>query len=372
MALRIGAVVAVVDRGRVLLTQREDFWVWCLPGGGIEEGESPAQAAVREAREETGLEVEVSHLVGTHAAVVAGGRRVPARLRGACHGRDAAAGPVRGGGRALLRPGRAARATVLAPPLPHQGSTRGRGWRCVAVHGRRRTTVLLACRALRSAGPVPAAQTRVLHPAPRHVGPGARGSGGFRNHQFGRAASVNEAATVIGQEPCADQDAATLVSWVTSQELMVLWAGPSAFAFLVTADQVARHRAASHDPVPRLLPYKAVERATGEMVGYLELAAIQRQTRSANVGRVIVHLARRREGIGAQMVLQLLAITFGELGLHRGTLSVFTHNAGAIACYRAVGFTEEGRARDYLRVDSGFWDLTSMAILEHEWRAIQS
>jgi ADP-ribose pyrophosphatase YjhB (NUDIX family) len=65
----IGANVAIIVDGQVLLAKREDFEVWCLPGGMIEPGESLAQAAIREAREETGLEVELTRMVGVYSRV---------------------------------------------------------------------------------------------------------------------------------------------------------------------------------------------------------------------------------------------------------------------------------------------------------------
>jgi predicted nucleic acid-binding protein/ADP-ribose pyrophosphatase YjhB (NUDIX family) len=71
--LPLAVNVAVLDGGRVLLTRREDFEVWCLPGGGVEHGESLAQAAVREVREETGLEVGLSRLVGLYSRPRFGG-----------------------------------------------------------------------------------------------------------------------------------------------------------------------------------------------------------------------------------------------------------------------------------------------------------
>lgn len=66
MAQYLGASVAIIQNGQVLLTKRADLEVWTLPGGGVEMGESVAEAAIREAREETGLEVELVRLVGIY------------------------------------------------------------------------------------------------------------------------------------------------------------------------------------------------------------------------------------------------------------------------------------------------------------------
>ncbi len=53
--------------GRVLLTQRRDSGLWCLPGGIMEPGESVSEAIVREVREETELNVTPEHLVGVYS-----------------------------------------------------------------------------------------------------------------------------------------------------------------------------------------------------------------------------------------------------------------------------------------------------------------
>jgi ADP-ribose pyrophosphatase YjhB (NUDIX family) len=63
----LGVNIAIIQNGKILLTKREDFEVWCLPGGEVDEGESIAQAAIREAREETGLEVELTRLIGLYS-----------------------------------------------------------------------------------------------------------------------------------------------------------------------------------------------------------------------------------------------------------------------------------------------------------------
>ncbi len=54
------------DRGRVLLCHRRDYDLWNLPGGGVEQGESPWDAVGREIKEETGLDVTSSRLAGIY------------------------------------------------------------------------------------------------------------------------------------------------------------------------------------------------------------------------------------------------------------------------------------------------------------------
>src|SRR5512142_302974 len=65
--IELAVNVAVVHEGKILLTQREDFETWILPSGGVEDGESLAQAAIRETKEETGLDVELKRLVGIYS-----------------------------------------------------------------------------------------------------------------------------------------------------------------------------------------------------------------------------------------------------------------------------------------------------------------
>ncbi len=62
---KLGACAAIIDEaGRVLLEQRSDCGWWCLPGGRLSAGENLAHGAIREAREETGLDVEITGFLG--------------------------------------------------------------------------------------------------------------------------------------------------------------------------------------------------------------------------------------------------------------------------------------------------------------------
>ncbi|GAA0452226.1 NUDIX domain-containing protein [Streptomyces stramineus] len=66
-SLVVAASAVVTDgQGRVLLQRRRDNDLWALPGGGMEMTDSLPGTAVREVKEETGLDVEITGLVGTY------------------------------------------------------------------------------------------------------------------------------------------------------------------------------------------------------------------------------------------------------------------------------------------------------------------
>jgi ADP-ribose pyrophosphatase YjhB (NUDIX family) len=59
-------VVVTNDQGQILLIRRTDNENWAVPGGAIDLGESMVQAAVRETKEESGIDCQITGLVGIY------------------------------------------------------------------------------------------------------------------------------------------------------------------------------------------------------------------------------------------------------------------------------------------------------------------
>ncbi|MBI2888678.1 MAG: NUDIX domain-containing protein [Candidatus Liptonbacteria bacterium] len=63
----VAAFGIILDENKkVLLCHRRDYDLWNLPGGGMEQGEAPWDCVKREAKEETGLDVEVVKFAGVY------------------------------------------------------------------------------------------------------------------------------------------------------------------------------------------------------------------------------------------------------------------------------------------------------------------
>jgi len=67
--IRFGCSATIFDESqlKILLTRRTDNGQWCLPGGGMDAGESVAEACEREVLEETGLHVRVTNVIGVYS-----------------------------------------------------------------------------------------------------------------------------------------------------------------------------------------------------------------------------------------------------------------------------------------------------------------
>jgi 8-oxo-dGTP pyrophosphatase MutT (NUDIX family) len=64
----VPAASAIVtdDEGNILLHRRSDNDLWALPGGAMEIGESIAETAIREVKEETGFDVKPQYIIGIY------------------------------------------------------------------------------------------------------------------------------------------------------------------------------------------------------------------------------------------------------------------------------------------------------------------
>ena len=124
------ASIAVFRDGKVLLALRTQPRLWSLPGGRIEPGETAEQAALRELREEVGVEAEIVAPAGEREAVWRGRDGiVVARFRIQAFAARWRAGEPKTGPEAVevrwIEPGKIARTQDHRRPSPRSSQRRG-------------------------------------------------------------------------------------------------------------------------------------------------------------------------------------------------------------------------------------------------------
>ena len=99
----------------------------------------------------------------------------------------------------------------------------------------------------------------------------------------------------------------------------------------------------------------------GRTVGSLSVQAVHYH----GYGEIGMHVAGDARGRGVGSALMETAIAWArEQGLHKLSLSVWPHNAAAIALYEKYGFVQEGRrVKQYRRKSGELWDTIDMGLL---------
>jgi len=100
--------------------------------------------------------------------------------------------------------------------------------------------------------------------------------------------------------------------------------------------------------------------ASGEIVGSLHVDPSRH-----GFGEVAMAVTREWRGRAVGSALMVAGIDWArQRGLHKLSLSVWPHNAAAIALYRKYGFVEEGRrVKQYRRANDELWDTVEMGLL---------
>lgn len=159
-----------------------------------------------------------------------------------------------------------------------------------------------------------------------------------------------------------------LINWINTEEFLSQWGGANQFEYPLSESQLSNYIVNANREDSDTFAYKVVYRESGKTIGHISLGRIDRANKKGRIGRVLIgDKSVRGQGIGQQMIREVLRIAFEKQKLHRVSLGVYDFNASAIACYENSGFTKEGLHREVAKVGDEYWNVWEMSILENEW-----
>jgi len=107
-----------------------------------------------------------------------------------------------------------------------------------------------------------------------------------------------------------------------------------------------------------------------ELVGYIEIDGISWPHGVCGFSIAIGDRANWGRGYGHEAAQLALAFAFGELNLHRVTVTVFSYNERSIALFEKLGFQREGVYREFLQRNGERYDMLLYGLLRREWEAM--
>ncbi len=111
-----------------------------------------------------------------------------------------------------------------------------------------------------------------------------------------------------------------------------------------------------------------VRQTDDALLGGVTLGAIKRGVADSGVLGYWLGAPYVRQGLMTEAVHCALDFAFDRLGLHRVEAACVPDNAASCGLLRKCGFREEGRARDYLRINGVWTDHLLFAILASDHR----
>ena len=122
-----------------------------------------------------------------------------------------------------------------------------------------------------------------------------------------------------------------------------------------------------YEPPSDMQRYAMVLIERDVLIGSISIHNIDHLNRNAFIGIFIGDEECRGKGYGAEAIRLILEYGFKTLNLHNIMLTVHADNCAAIACYKKVGFREEGRLREWVYKNGNYIDKIYMGILAQEF-----
>ncbi len=177
------------------------------------------------------------------------------------------------------------------------------------------------------------------------------------------------AGTKVRLAAIQKDDAATIARW--SEDTTFLRLHDTDTALPRSVEQVAEDLAKSNAGIDEiLLGIRTI--GDDKLVGTLGFYEIEWSNRCAWLGIGIGDPAHWGKRYGTEALQLALAYAFGELNLHRLSLSVVAYNERAIALYERAGFQREGVFREFGERDGARYDLLLYGLLQREWKALHA